>query len=61
MDSEMINSSVKGTEEIKLIISPVGNLETEFFNSLFSGEVKVEKVPGNSNAMVIKKVERGEA
>lgn len=55
MDSEMIKSSTKGEDELKLIISPVGNLETEFFNSLFSGEVIVEKVPGNSTAIVIKK------
>lgn len=60
MDFEIISSSVKGVEETKLILSPVGNLETEFFNALFSGEVKVERMPGNSNEIVIKKIMKDE-
>ena len=55
MNIELQKSSIKGKEEITLTIWPEGNLETEFFNQLFSGEVGFENVAGNGNQIVIKK------
>lgn len=55
MNYEMTKSDQKGAELITLTISPSDNLEREFFNALFKGEVKFETVP-NSEEIVVKKI-----
>lgn len=57
MNFEMTKKDVKGVEEITLTISPSDNLEREFFNSLFIGDVKWETVP-NTELVVVKKIQQ---
>tara|TARA_R110000868_G_C10481064_1_gene729290 strand:- start:338 stop:526 length:189 start_codon:yes stop_codon:yes gene_type:complete len=53
MHYEMIKTHGK-SEDVKIIISPSDNLEREFFNQLFGGEVIFETVP-NTEQIIIKK------
>lgn len=54
MNFTLSKTNLKGKEEIKLTLSPEGNLEKEFFNALFANkEVKVESIP-SSDEIVIK-------
>ena len=48
---------IKKDKEIILTVAPTDNLEREFFNQLFSGEVKVEQLP-NGETIIIKKIEK---
>lgn len=57
MNFELKKINQKGKEEICLIISPSDNLETEFFNTLFTkSEVVFHTVP-NTDQIIIKKKE----
>lgn len=56
MNVEFKKGTIKGEEILSLTISPSDNLERDFFNALFSGEVQAHTIP-NSDQIVIKKKE----
>lgn len=55
MDYTMSTSSVKGKDEVKMIIKPVTNLEREFFSNLFRGGPTIEMVPNGEEVTIVLK------
>lgn len=57
MNSKLTKSNIKGKEDVVISISPSDNLEREFFNALFSGDVIFQKVAGSpmEEILIIKK------
>lgn len=55
MNYEIKKSSIRGAEEVNMIVWPSDSLETEFFSRLFgSGEVELHLLP-NSDQVIIKR------
>lgn len=57
MNFEIKKSNIRGNEEVSITIWPSDNLETEYFNAIFSGEVEVVSAANGEQRIIRRKKE----